>query len=238
MSYSWSRQWKTLWNHDGDKYQKACVDAWTQVADAWTQTTDDTARRAYDVRAPYSRNCVFSDQEIFDACCSRNPVVPCYPKRAQTANGPCQRMPALPPPGLPSTPHSSWQTYTDAATQHDAWVFRPPVPGPPDEPLTLKPYVPEIIHHVQHGPPPQRLHQHRSDHEILTNFDEDVSSICDGFSAWVESNAAEKRSRHLANSSPSGTALVFRRASEKKSMSQLLEYQFDNRKPNRQGSAS
>ena len=107
-------------------------------------------------------------------------------------------------------------------------------PAPPDEPLTLKPYVPEIIHNIQYRPPPQRLHLHRSDNEILTNFDEDVSSIRDGFTAWVGSNAAETRSRHFANSSPSGTAPVFRKASEKKSMSQLLEYQFDNRKPNRQ----
>ena len=87
---------------------------------------------------------------------------------------------------------------------------------------------------VQYGPPPQRLQLHRSDHEILTNFDEDVWSIRDGFTAWVESDAAETRSRHFANSSPSGTAPVFRKASEKKSMSQLLEYQFDNSKPNRQ----
>ena len=109
---------------------------------------------------------------------------------------------ALPPPGLPYTPHSCWQTYTEPATQHDPWVFQRHVPAPPDEPLTLKPYVPEIIHNIQYRPPPQRLHLHRSDHEILTNFDEDVSSIRDGFTAWVESDAAETRSRHFANSSP------------------------------------
>ena len=156
MSYSWSRQWKTLWNHDGDKYQKACVDAWTQVADAWTQTTDDTVRPAYDVQAPYSRNRVFSDQDFFDACCSRNPVVPCYLQEGADSKWPMSKDAALPPPGLPYTPHSSWQTYTEPATQHDQWVFRRHVPAPPDEPLTLKSYVPEIIHNIQYRPPPQR----------------------------------------------------------------------------------
>ena len=149
-------------------------------------------------------------------------------KRAQTASGPCQRMLPFRRQACPTHRiHPGRRT-------HDPWVFRRHVPAPPDEPLTLKPYVPEIIHNIQYRPPPKRLHLHRSDHEILTNFGEDVWSIRDGFTAWVESDAAETRIRHIANSSPSGTAQVFRKASEKKSMSQLLENQFDNSKPNRQ----
>ena len=190
----------------------------------------------------YQRNRDLSDQEIFDACCSRDdtrdgiegPVTSYYSQECVDSKWPMSKDAALPPLGLSSTPQSSWQTYTEPVTPDNPWVLRPHVPGPPDEPLTLKPYVPRIIHNIQYRPPPQRLQPYRSDHEILTNFDDDVSSTRNGFTAWVESDAAVTRSRHLANSSPSGTALVFRKASEKKSMSQLLEYQFDNRKPNRQ----
>ena len=77
---------------------------------------------------------------------------------------------------------------------------------------------------IQYGPPPQRLQLHRSDNEVFTNFDEDVSSIRDGYTARVVSDAAEKRNRHLVNNSASGIAPVFRKASEEKSLSQLLEH--------------
>ena len=59
----WSRYWKTAWFRDGDKYQKAYIDAWTQVADAWTQTADDMVHPMYDVQAPYLQNRDLSDQE-------------------------------------------------------------------------------------------------------------------------------------------------------------------------------
>ena len=83
MSNSWSGHWKTLWINDGTKYQKAYVVAWTQVADASTQTTDDTVRTMYGVQAPYSRNRVLSDEEIFEACCSIDPVGPCFHQKKQ-----------------------------------------------------------------------------------------------------------------------------------------------------------
>ena len=51
-----------------------------------------------------------------------------------------------------------------------------------------------------------------------------MSSIRDGYTARVVSDAEEKRNRHLVNNSDSGIAPVFRKASEEKSLSQLLEH--------------
>ena len=110
------------------------------------------------------------------------------------------------------SPQSSWQTYTEPVAQHNPCVFRPHVPEPPDEPLTLKPYVPEIIH--------QRVRFHRSDSEILTHFDEGISSVRDGYTAWVLSHAETTRDRLMV--SKRGVAPAFGKASEKKSLSQLI----------------
>ena len=69
------------------------------------------------------------------------------------------------PPGLPSTPQSSWQPSSNTSTTQGSWVFRmhvfkqpdepaavePVVLGPPDEPAMSKPLVPEIVHPVQYG---------------------------------------------------------------------------------------
>ena len=184
---------------------------------------------------PYQRNRDLSDQEIFDACCSRDdsrdgiegPVTSYYSQECVDSKWPMSKDAALPPLGLSSTPQSSWQTYTEPVTPDNPWVFRPHVPGPPDEPLTLKPYVPRILHNIHCGTPPRRPQLHRSDSEILTHFDEDISSIRDGYTAWVVSDAAATRNCHIVNKSARGIAPAFRKASEKKSM-------LDNSKPNRQ----
>ena len=62
----------------------------------------------------------------------------------------------------------------------------------------------------------------------------DISSVRDGYTAWVLSDAESTRNRRMVNISATGTAPAFRKASEKKSLSQLLEYQFNNNRPNRQ----
>ena len=98
-----------------------------------------------------------SDQEIFEAFCSRDdsrdgiegPVTSHCSQESVDSKWPTPKDAALPQPGSLPTPQSSWQTYTERATQHGPWVCRRHVPGPPHEPLTLKPYVPEIINTIQ-----------------------------------------------------------------------------------------
>ena len=81
------------------------------------------------------------------------------------------------PSGPQSSPQSSWQPNTNTSTAQRSWAFRLHVPGPPDEPTTLKLAIPEVIHPNQYGSTPQRLLVPRSDTEILTLFNDDMSSI-------------------------------------------------------------
>ena len=67
-------------------------------------------------------------------------------------------------------------------------MFRPVPPGPPDESILVKPIVPEFIPPIQYGIKPQRLCLRRSDSEILTGFDDDVSSVRDDCTALVMSD--------------------------------------------------
>ena len=105
-------------------------------------------------------------------------------------------------PGLPSTPQSSWQPYSNTNTAQGSWVFRwhvlkqpdepaavkPMVLGPPDAPAPSKPIVPEVNHPVQHRITPKPLLRPHSDTEILSYIDEDTSSTRDGYTAWVMSH--------------------------------------------------
>ena len=70
--------------------------------------------------------------------------------------------------------------------------------GPSNGPATLKPAVPEIIHPIQHATAPQRLLLPHSDTEILTHLNDDISSIRDGYTGWVMSDATTTRERHMA----------------------------------------
>ena len=81
----------------------------------------------YDVQAPYLRNRDLSDQAIFEAFCSRDdsrdgiegPVTSHYSQESVDSKWPTPKDAALPQPGSLSTPQSSWQTYTERATQDD-----------------------------------------------------------------------------------------------------------------------
>ena len=93
------------------------------------------------------------------------------------------------PPGLPSTPQSSWQPYPDTSAPK-----RKPTEPPEDTPVVvesldtpapLTPCVHESIHPVQFGIMPKRLPLPHPDDEILSGYEEDVSSIQDGYTAWV-----------------------------------------------------
>ena len=84
----------------------------------------------------------------------RVPLLHTTHKKAWTVSGPCRRMQPFHRRACPlHRNHPGRRTQSGLRSTHDPWVFRRHVPGPPDEPLTQKPYVPEIIHHIQYGPP-------------------------------------------------------------------------------------
>ena len=66
-------------------------------------------------------------------------------KHSRTTDGPYQTT-CCQHHWLPSTPQSSWRPYSGTHFTQNSWAFRTHVPGPPDEPITLKPVVLEIIH--------------------------------------------------------------------------------------------
>ena len=55
------------------------------------------------------------------------------------------------PPGLPSSPLSSWQPYTNSNIAQRSWAFRLYVQEPPNEPAALKLAIAEVIHPIQYG---------------------------------------------------------------------------------------
>ena len=77
----------------------------------------------------------------------------------------CDSPPA--PPGLLSTPQSSWQPYSNTNTTQDSWVFRRHVFRPPDEATVIKPVAPEVVHPVQYGITPKQLLLPQSDRNSL-----------------------------------------------------------------------
>ena len=122
-------------------------------------------------------------------------------------------------PALPSTPQSSWQPYTNASTAQMSWAFRLHVQEPPNEPGTLKPAIPEVVHPIQYGSTPQRLLLPRSDIEILTLFNDDILSKRDEYTVWVTADPTAVRARHMTNRG--NAAPVFREAFEKTCTFQL-----------------
>ena len=101
------------------------------------------------------------------------------------------------PPGLPSTPQSSWQPYTNASTAQRSWAFRLRVQEPPVEPVSLKRASPEVIHPIQYGSTPQRLLLPRSDIGILTLFNDDILSKRDDYTVLVTADLTAVRARHI-----------------------------------------
>ena len=70
--------------------------------------------------------------------------------------------------------------------------------GPPDVPAPSEPIVPEIVHPVQCGITPKRPLLRHSDTDILSYIDEEISSIRNGYTAWVMSDPSTTLERHLA----------------------------------------
>ena len=74
--------------------------------------------------------------------------------------------------------------------------------------------IPEVINTTQYGSTPQRLLVPRSDIEILTLFNDDISSIRDDYTVWLMADPTTFRARHMTNKG--NAAPVFRKAFEKK----------------------
>ena len=91
--------------------------------------------------------------------------------------------------------------------------------------------VPEIVHPIQHVITPKRLLLPHSDTEILTHNDDDISSIRDGYTAWVMSAATTTRERHMA--CKGGAEPTFRKANERRNPSPQPKYRFGTSVPNR-----
>ena len=149
------------------------------------------------------------------------------------------------PPGLPSTPLSSWEPYLDTGTTTTPWVFqryvlRKPTEAQESAPLIVEPLdMPtsstsrgrNAIRPVQFGIFTKRLLLPHPDDEILSGYDEDVSSIRDGYTAWVKADLATILKRHLV--CLDGANPVFRDAQDKKLSSPSLNYRFNTDVPNR-----
>ena len=67
--------------------------------------------------------------------------------------------------------------------------------------------------------------------EILPGFEEDVSSIRDGFSAWVKTGLENTLRRHIVD--VKGAYAAFREAPARKHSTSCQEYHFNNDMPNR-----
>ena len=146
------------------------------------------------------------------------------PRSPRTTTGPSQTAYRQHPPGLPSTPQPSWQPYSNTNTTQNSRVFRRHVLEPSDEPAALKPVVPEIVLSIQYGITPKRLLLSHTDTDILSHIDDDISSIQDGVSAWVMSDATTTRERHMECK---GSAVpAFRKVNERRNPSPQAKIPF------------
>ena len=98
-------------------------------------------------------------------------------------------------------------------------------------PLLAKNRVCNSIHPKQVGPFPKRLILPYLDKEILSGYEEDVSSKRDGFSAWVKTDFVNTLGRHTVD--VKGVNAAFRDAPARKHSASGQEYHFNNDMPNR-----
>ena len=97
-------------------------------------------------------------------------------------------------------------------------------------PAPMERTVPDVVHRVQYGIVPERITLPRPDDEILSGYDEDVSSIRD-YAVWGKADPGVAQMRQLV---PSGSAKpIFRCVHERRLSSLKHEYRFDNNRPNR-----
>ena len=144
------------------------------------------------------------------------------------------------PPGLPSTPQSSWQPHSSA------WVFRehvfnksdelaagmPVVIEPLDVPAPSEPTIPQLIHPVQYGITPTRLHLPHSDDEILSLVSTKMSRPHEmDLQLGRYPDPSTTLERHLA--SKGSAKPIYRDACDRRHFFHQPIYCFDNNVPNR-----
>ena len=132
-------------------------------------------------------------------------------------------------------PLSSWQPFPSTSAPR-----RKPTEPPEDTPVDVESLdtpapstscLHESVHPVQFGIMPKRLPLPHPDDEILSGHEEDVSSIQDGYTAWVMTDPELILERHLV--SKSGAMTIYRDSHDRRHSSPNPEYRFINDVPNR-----
>ena len=189
----------------GSNFQTGYVEEWEQEVHTSDDQLQERECHREDSNTWFRRAHERSEQEKFAFLTRADPWdesdSPCEPYSAPKPTNNDWFIPNGPPStptGLPSTPQSSWQPYSNTHTTQNSCAFGRHVLGPPDEPAALKPVVPEIFHPIQYGITPKRLLLSHSDTESLSHIDDDISSIRHGCTAWVISDATTTRERHVA----------------------------------------
>ena len=105
-------------------------------------------------------------------------------------------------------------------------VERLEVPSSSEQALApMENTVLDVVRPVRYGIVPERITLPRPDGEILSGYDEDVSSIRDGYALWGLTDPSFALLRHLVTS---GSAKpVFRCAHDRRLSSPKPEYRFD-----------
>ena len=129
-------------------------------------------------------------------------TIPSESERVQTAQEDERATAREPPRDGPSLPKSSWQAFGESdapswkhtGTQESAVSWEPLGPQ-----LLPKTRVRHFVHPKPFGIFPKRLPLPYPDEEILSRYEEDVSSIREGFSAWVETDPETILRRHIVD---------------------------------------
>ena len=130
------------------------------------------------------------------------------------------------PPGLSSTPQSSWQPYPVTCATTKPWVFKRPFLSKPSEPQESTPMVVESLDTPASSTSRvfgiflNRLLLPHPDDEMLSVYEEDVSSIRDGNTVWVKVDPASILERHLVNLDCANP--IFRDAQDRRHSSPIL----------------
>ena len=102
---------------------------------------------------------------------------------------------------------------------------------PLGKPAPVATRVRDAIHPVQFDIFPNRLTLPYPHDEILSGYEEDASSIRDGYTAWVKVEPASTPERHPVSSNSANP--IFREARDRRHSSPNPEYHFNNDVPNR-----
>ena len=201
-------QWKPFWIPTCDTFQNAYLEEWQRVDDVQRcDPVEDNVRTHFGTTESAKlfksgvNDVTFKFEQTWDA---------------------------------PSSPKSSWQavggpdapTWKLSGTQGTSAFWETS-----GVPLLPKKHVCNYIHPKQYGPFPDRLKLPYSDEEILSGYEEDVSSIRDGFTAWVKTEFATILERHTGDNRKVNA--VFREASARKHVTSCQEYHFNKDVPNR-----